>query len=157
MKSFIVMIAGSLLAVQVNAALAASEPKQIASQWYEAFTRHDAELLGKILAPSWVDIPSPPDTPHGPEAAKATMAMLVSVFPDFDIKIEDVIQEGNKVVVRSTITGTQRQAFAGLPATGWSMKIQAVDIHEIENGKIIRTWHTEDWMTGLRELGHFSR
>jgi hypothetical protein len=75
------------------------------------------------------------------------MAMLVVAFPDFDIRIEDIIQDGNK---RSTITGTQQQAFAGLPATGRSMRIQAVDIHDIENGKIVRTWHTEDWMTGLR-------
>jgi steroid delta-isomerase-like uncharacterized protein len=157
MKSLVALIAGSFLAVQASAASAANEPRKIASQWYEAFARHEAGLLEKILAPSWVDIPSPPDAPHGPEAAKAAMAMLVSAFPDFDIKIEDIIQDGNKVVVRSTITGTQRQAFAGLPATGRSMKIQAVDIHEIENGKIIRTWHTEAWMTGLRELGHFSR
>lgn len=80
--------------------------------------------------------------------------MLVGAFPDFDIRIEDIIQEGNKVVVRSTITGTQRGAFAGFPATGRPMAIQAVDIHEISGGRIIRTWHTEDWMTGLRELGH---
>jgi steroid delta-isomerase-like uncharacterized protein len=157
MKLLIALIAGSFLAVQASAAPAANEPRQIASQWYEAFARHEAGLLEKILAPSWVDIPSPPDAQHGPEAAKAVMAMLVRAFPDFDIKIKDLIQDGNKVVVRSTITGTQRQAFAGLPATGRSMKIQAVDIHEIENGKIIRTWHTEDWMTGLRELGHLSR
>jgi steroid delta-isomerase-like uncharacterized protein len=85
------------------------------------------------------------------------MAMLVGAFPDFDIRIEDIIQDGNKVVVRSTITGTQQQAFVDLPATGQSMRIQAVDIHEIEDGKIVRTWHTEDWMTGLRELGHLSR
>jgi steroid delta-isomerase-like uncharacterized protein len=157
MKSLIALIASSFLAVQASAAPAANDPRQVASQWYEAFAHHDAALLEKILAPSWVDIPSPPETPHGPAAAKATMAMLVSAFPDFDIKIEDLIQDGNKVVVRSTITGTQRQAFAGLPASGRSMKIQAVDIHEIESGKIIRTWHTEDWMTGLRELGHLSR
>ncbi|MFL9987417.1 ester cyclase [Paraburkholderia sediminicola] len=157
MKMLIAMISGFLFAVQASSALAASEPKQVASQWYEAFARHDAVLLEKILAPSWVDIPSPPTVPRGPEAAKAAMTMLTRAFPDFDIKIEDIIEEGNKVVVRSTITGTQREAFAGLPATGRSMKIQAVDIHEIENGKIIRTWHTEDWMTGLRELGHLSR
>jgi steroid delta-isomerase-like uncharacterized protein len=156
-KSLISWIAGSLLAVHASAALAANEPKQIASQWYEAFANHDAGLLEKILAPSWIDIPSPPDVPPGPEGAKAAMAMLVTAFPDFDIKIEDIIQDGNKVVVRSTITGTQRQGFAGLPATAGSIKIQAVDIHEIENGKIARTWHTEGWMTGLRELGHLSR
>jgi steroid delta-isomerase-like uncharacterized protein len=157
MKSLIAVIAGFLLAVQVNVVAAANEPKQIASQWYEAFAHHDAALLEKILTPSWVDIPSPPDAPHGPEAAKALMAILVGAFPDFDIQVEDIIQDGNKVVVRSTITGTQQQAFAGLPATGRSMRIQAVDIHEIESGKIVRTWHTEDWMTGLRELGHLSR
>jgi steroid delta-isomerase-like uncharacterized protein len=157
MKSLIALIAGFLLTVQVSAASAANEPRQVASQWYEAFAHRDAGLLEKILAPTWVDIPSPPDTPHGPEAAKALMAMLVGAFPDFDIRIEDIIQDGNKVAVRSTITGTQQQAFAGLPATGRSMRIQAVDIHEIENGKIVRTWHTEDWMTGLRELGHLSR
>jgi hypothetical protein len=33
------------------------------------------------------------------------------------------------------------------------MTIQAVDIHEIRDGKIVRTWHTEDWMTGFRQLG----
>ncbi|TPN37147.1 ester cyclase [Mesorhizobium sp. B2-3-3] len=157
MKSLIALIAGSLLAAQASAAPLSNDPKHIASQWYQAFARHDAKLLESILASSWVDIPSPPGTPHGPEAAKAAMAMLVGAFPDFDIKIDDVIQEGNKVVVRSTITGTQRQIFAGLPATGQSMNIQAVDIHEIENGKIVRTWHTEDWMTGLRQLGHLPR
>jgi len=33
------------------------------------------------------------------------------------------------------------------------LTIQAVDIHQIKDGKIIRTWHTEDWMSGLRQLG----
>lgn len=157
MKSLIVLLATSLFTAQAGAAPAVTEPREIASQWYEAFAHHDAGLLERILTPSWVDLPSPPDAAHGPEAAKAAMAMLVGAFPDFNIKIEDLIQDGSKVVVRSTITGTQRQAFAGLPPTGRSMKIQAVDIHEIENGKIVRTWHTEDWMTGLRELGHLSR
>jgi hypothetical protein len=76
MKSLIALIAGSLLTVQASDAPAANEPKQIASQWYEAFAHHDAGLLEKILAPSWVDIPSPPHAPHGPEAAKAAMAIF---------------------------------------------------------------------------------
>ncbi|MBW5435730.1 ester cyclase [Bradyrhizobium canariense] len=50
----------------------------------------------------WRPIPSPPNAPRGPQGAKAVMAMLVSAFPDFDIKIEDLVQDGNKVVVRST-------------------------------------------------------
>jgi hypothetical protein len=48
MKSLIALIAGFLLAVQASAAPVANEPKQIASQWYEAFARHDAGLLEEI-------------------------------------------------------------------------------------------------------------
>ncbi len=53
------------------------------------------------------------------------------------------------------ISGTQRAAFLGIPAANRRMSIQAIDIHELEDGKIIRTWHTEDWMTGLQQLGAF--
>ncbi|SBV32569.1 protein of unknown function [uncultured Sphingopyxis sp.] len=58
-----------------------------------------------------------------------------------------MIRDSNKVVVRSTITGTQKAAWLGPPATGRTMRIQAVDIHEFEGGQVVRTWHTEDWMT----------
>jgi hypothetical protein len=39
------------------------------------------------------------------------------------------------------------------PAKNRKMTIQAVDIHEFKDGRIIRTWHTEDWLTGFRQLG----
>src|SRR5438034_753855 len=58
---------------------------------------------------------------------------------------------------RSRITGTQRKGFMGLPAKGRSINIQAIDIHELMDGKIVRTWHSEDWMTGLHQLGLFER
>jgi len=45
----------------------------------------------------------------------------------------------------------------GLPAKGRSINIQAIDIHELMDGKIVRTWHSEDWMTGLHQLGLFER
>ena len=77
----------------------------------------------------------------------------VATFPDLSIKIEDILQEGNKVVVRSTISGTQKGPFLGYPAKNRKMTIQAVDIHEVKDGKIIQTWHTEDWMTGFHQLG----
>lgn len=63
----------------------------------------------------------------------------------------------NKVVVRSEIAGTQRASFMGFPAKSRRMAIQAIDIHEFKDGKIVRTWHTEDWMTGYQQLGIFER
>lgn len=71
--------------------------------------------------------------------------------------IQDVLQDGNKVVVRSEISGTQTLPFMGVPARQRKLAIQAIDIHEFKDGKIVRTWHTEDWMTGLLQLGAFEK
>ena len=61
------------------------------------------------------------------------------------------------MVVRSEISGIQTKPFMGIPARNRKLVIQAVDIHEFKDGKIVRTWHTEDWMTGLHQLGAFEK
>jgi steroid delta-isomerase-like uncharacterized protein len=85
---------------------------------------------------------------------KPILAQLATTFPDLNLTIKDVLQDGNKVVVRAEMVGTQREAFMGLPSKDRKMTIQVVDIHEFKDRKIVRTWHTEDWMCGLRQLGH---
>jgi predicted ester cyclase len=82
---------------------------------------------------------------------------LTTTFPDFRITNDDVIQEGNKVVVRSTITGTQAKEFMGFPSKNRRMTMQAIDIHEFKDGDFVHTWHSEDWMTGLHQLGIFDK
>jgi predicted ester cyclase len=124
-----------------------------AALWYEAFHRNDPALLDRILADQWVDIPPAPGQPPGPQGAKQILTELRIAFPDLTIEIRDVIQQGNKVVVRSEIAGTQQGPFLGRASKGRKLKIQAIDIHEFQNDKIVRTWHSEDWMTGLHQLG----
>ena len=121
--------------------------------WYESFNRKYPALLERVLSEKWVDIPPAPNQPPGVEGAKQILVELTTAFPDLKIKIEDVLQEGNKVIVRSEISGTQRNPLMGFPAKNRRMAIQAIDIHEFKDGKILRTWHTEDWLTGLHQLG----
>jgi len=131
--------------------------KKNVSLWYDAFSKKDPALLDRILSKNWVDIPPAPDQPPGPAGARQILVELTTAFPDLDITIEDVLQEGNKVIVRSKISGTQRGALMGIPAKNRKMSIQAIDIHEFKDGKIVRTWHTEDWMSGLHQLGVFDK
>jgi steroid delta-isomerase-like uncharacterized protein len=131
--------------------------KKAATLWYEAFTKNDPTILDRILSEDWVDIPSPPGTPSGPKGVKPLLAALKTTFPDLNLTIKDVLQDGNKVVVRAEMAGTQKEAFMSFPSKNRKMSIQVVDIHEFKDGKIVRTWHTEDWMTGLRQLGVFEK
>jgi len=127
--------------------------KKDVALWYEAFNQKDPALLDRILSEDWVDIPAAPGQPPGPEGMKHIFVELTTTFPDFKATIKEILQDGNKVIVRSELTGTQKGSFMGSPAKDRTLSIQAVDIHEFKDGKIIRTWHTEDWMTGLHQLG----
>jgi len=105
--------------------------------WYEAFNKKNPALLDSILSENWVDIPAAPGQPPGREGAKHILVDLTTTFPDLKVMIEEMLQEGNKVVVRSTITGTQSAPFMGFPAKNRTMTMQAVDIHELESGEFL--------------------
>lgn len=121
--------------------------------WYEAFSQRVPELIDRIVDPAWVDTPAPSGQPAGPAGLKKIYEELTGAFPDLTIEVKDVLQDGSKVTVRSEIRGTQQQPFMGHESTGAKLHIQAIDIHEFRAGKIVGTWHTEDWLSGLHQLG----
>ncbi len=131
--------------------------KKDVTLWYEAFNKKDPSLLDRILSENWVDIPAAPGQAPGPPGAKSLLVQLTTTFPDLKLTIKDVLQDGDKVIVRAEMTGTQRETFMGFPAKSRKMNIQVVDIHEFKDRKIVRTWHTEDWLTGLQQLGVFEK
>jgi SnoaL-like polyketide cyclase len=69
--------------------------------WYQAFDRNDPALLDRILSETWVEFPSAPGQPAGPDGAKQILAQLRTAFPDLTIKMQEVLQDGNKVIVRA--------------------------------------------------------
>jgi steroid delta-isomerase-like uncharacterized protein len=126
--------------------------KKDVATWYEAFNTKNPALIDQIMSASWEDIPPAPDQAPGREGAKQILAELATAFPDLRLTIKDVMQDGDKVIVRAEMTGTQTGTFMGAPPTNRKIAIQVVDIHQFENGKVIRSWHTEDWMTARRQL-----
>jgi steroid delta-isomerase-like uncharacterized protein len=129
--------------------------KQDVRLWYEAFNRKDSAILDRILSADWIDIPAAPGQPTGLEGAKKALVRLTTVFPDFAVTVQEILQDGDKVIVRSQITGTQNGTLKGLPAKHREVSFMAIDIHDFKDGRIVRTWHCEDWLTGLRQLGLF--
>jgi predicted ester cyclase len=90
--------------------------KKDVTLWYEAFTKKDPALLDRILHDDWVDIPGASGTPPGPGGVKPLLAQLTTTFPDLKLTIGDILQDGNKVVVRAKMAGTQSQPFMGFPS-----------------------------------------
>ena len=74
------------------------------------------------------------------------------LIPDLNWAVEEMIQEGNKVVVRGRATGTPKGPLFGVDGKGKAFDILTIDIHTLEGGKIVRTYHVEDWAGALRQL-----
>lgn len=139
-------------ASQCSAPLPSSKSIALVKNFYEAFNTKNKNQLDIVLAKDWVDVPLAPGQPAGLEGMKAALDFYYASFPDLNVTNEEFITHGNKVVVRSTIRATQRGDFASIPASNKPIQIMAIDIHELCNGKVVQTWHVEDWLTGLFEM-----
>jgi predicted ester cyclase len=138
-------------------AFAATQISETVKLFYEAFGSNKPELLDQVLAPEWEDIPLNPGQEAGRDAFKPMVGGFHQIFHDLKITNEDIIEAGDKVVVRSTIEGTQASEFAGFASKGRPFKTMAIDIHQFKDGKVIRTWHVEDWLAALFQLGAFEK
>ena len=120
---------------------------------YKAFSDNQPDLLDQVLAPGWEDIPLNPGQQNGRDAFKPLVSGFHKIFSGLKITNEDIIESGDKVIVRSTIEGTQAADFAGFPSKGRPLKIMAIDIHQFKDGRVVKTWHVEDWLSGLFQMG----
>ena len=69
--------------------------------------------LDEFIHPDADDHSAPAGMTSGTEGSKQTMNMFLAAFPDMHVTIEDMIAEGDKVVVRHTFHGTHTGNFQG--------------------------------------------
>lgn len=110
-----------------------------------------AAVLERVLADGFRSI-------NGQEVKdKATLIRQLEFFwqliPDLRWDPKDKVVEGNKAVIRSVASGSPNGDFMGLRLDGSkSFRIDTIDIHTIENGRIVEVYHLEDWTTAMRQL-----
>jgi steroid delta-isomerase-like uncharacterized protein len=156
MKKYVLIAMGLMLCLPAHGQQKSTAMNNVAI-WYDIFNKREPALAQQVVSENWIDIPAAPGQPSGRKGVEFIFDDLSRTFPDFTIIPAEILQDGNKVVVRSELTGTQRAQFMGFPAKNRRMAIQTIDIHEFEDGKIVRTWHSEDWLTALHQLGAFEK
>ncbi|HXF70879.1 MAG TPA: ester cyclase [Thermoflexus sp.] len=120
----------------------------------EIFNRGNMSRADEFLAPDFVEHEElPPGIPRDREGVKQLTAMLRNAFPDFKTTIEDMVAEGDKVVIHQTWTGTHKGEFMGVPPTGKSVSFGVIDILRIAGGKIVEHWGQMDSMGLMQQLG----
>lgn len=127
--------------------------KKIVQQFYDNFGKVDANTLNTYMDENRTSTSSQ-ITATGTLWFADQSAGFLKAIPDMKLTIQEVIGQGNKVIVRSIISGTPSSGnFMGVNTDGnKSFSIIAIDIHTIQNNKIVSSYHLEDWAGALQQL-----
>jgi predicted ester cyclase len=121
-------------------------------RFYQALATGDGALVDEALAPHWEAVP-PLRTGGGPEGWKASIAHLRGVFGDLTVDIEHIVADGDMVAVRSVGRGKHTGRLLGVEGTGREVEFRAADFHQVLDGRIVRTWHLEDYFAIATQIG----
>lgn len=89
----------------------------------------------------------------GLQANKEFSKSLFQGFPDIHQNIEDTVAEGDKVVYRTTIQGTNTGEFLGTPSTGKSVKVNDFTMLRFSGGQIVEMWYECNLLEVMQQLG----
>jgi steroid delta-isomerase-like uncharacterized protein len=131
------------------------ENKAVASRLFEAINSGNLDELPEVVAADVVDhnavIFMEPD---GPGGVQEGIRMLLQGFPDLLLRTEELIAEGDQVVARFTMSGTNTGDYRGLPApTQQHFESEAIAILRIADGKVAEVRGTADRLGMLTQLG----
>ena len=76
-----------------------------------------------------------------------------TVFPRYEMFIDEITAEGNRVVIRARLKGCHKGELNGIPPTNRNVEFPLVVSYEIENGKIFHHWLIADQMMLMEQLG----
>jgi steroid delta-isomerase-like uncharacterized protein len=96
---------------------------------------------------------SDPEAGQGLEGFKQLVKMFRNAFPDVYLTIDDMIAEGDRVVIRWTARGTHKGDLKGIAPTGRPIVVTGIDIHRIADGKILETGGNWDTAGMMQQLG----
>jgi steroid delta-isomerase-like uncharacterized protein len=94
-------------------------------------------------------------TVAGRDNVAGLMTAVVTSIPDLHASVQDIFGQGDKVVVRLVVTGTQKGPLLGIPASGRPVRWDAIDLYHLQGGKISEEWAGEDFTAFLNDTGTY--
>jgi len=146
-------LASLILAFASTASAADLETnKKLIREYIETvFNKRQPQAIDRFVAAGLIE--HNPNLPSGLEGRKQFVAAVLAGFSDYHAEIEQILGEGDRIVVRIVWTGTQDGPFLGRPATGNKVRFATADFVRIENGKVAEHWDVVDSLPRAIALG----
>lgn len=124
--------------------------KEIVRRWYEMWNQWDESVFEEILEPNAKLRGSLGPEHHGHAGVSEYMRFVRAAFPDFQNRIVEMVEEGDKVFARLVYTGTHRGTLFGVSASGRAIEYSGAALFTFEGGRIAEVWVLGD-VDGLKQ------
>ena len=119
----------------------------------EIFNGGDFSVWDELMDENYVTVTANGTEYKGLEGAKRRHASTSAAAPDGRTSIDEMVAEGDTVVIRGFTTGTNTGEFMGIPPTGKPYKAAFTAFYYFNNGRIVRGWALHDGMGRFQQLG----
>jgi predicted ester cyclase len=135
----------------------AAANKALVRRFYnEVYVDWNMPLVDEVVSPRFTSHDWPEDGPSGPMAFRDYYAAIRSAVPDARYEVDDLIGEGDRVVVRWRLLGTHEGDFGGIAPTGKAIALKGIAIYRLDSGMLMERWVVSDLHGLLEEIGRSS-
>ena len=118
----------------------------------EIWTEKNHDVIDELIAPNCVFHAGDREF-RGPDGYKTFFDAYVTAFPDLSIQINDLIAEGDHVVMSYTARGQHTGPLMGINPTGKQVKVGGVSISRFENEKMVEGNTLWNEMSLMQQIG----
>ena len=119
----------------------------------EIWNQGKMDVLSQIVSPQIVGSDSLAGDLRGVEALERHIKSMRTAFPDLRLRTDDILNVGDRVIVRWTATGTNRGPLAGIPATNKTGTVHGMTLNTIRDGKLVEMHASWDTLSMIQQLG----
>lgn len=128
------------------------ENKAVVRRLYDGINARHLDVFDEVLASDYVHRSSPEYHFDREGLKEAVVTMFLRAFPDFQVTVDEMIAEGDKVMVRWTQRGTHLGPFLDHPASGRPVEYSGINIFHVRNGRIAEDTPYWDFEAVTRQL-----
>ena len=123
-------------------------------KFWKGFNDHNLDIWDEVCTADFINHDPGLPTPDADlTTVKHSIRAMQTAFPDMSATEQDLIVDGDKVVVRRALRGTHQGDFMGIPPTGKPIDVSGVWLAHLTGGKIKEQWVYFDAMGMLRQIG----
>ena len=138
---------------QVTEDKIASENQALIRRVLELINQRELDAAFELYAEDYIYHGPGGQELRGRDGIRGLWEVFLNAFPDLTSTVDDMISQGDKLVLRWTVVGTHTGELLGNPASNKKIILPITEIFRIADGQLVEAWDQYDRMHLMQQIG----